>query len=109
LPIVPEDEAVSEVDVVEPLNLVKTDDDDDTLLLRLNRSLERQLLNRDRGSWRVVLPLSSEVTDWALRLQPFPLREFTLKSPIVGSASDQPLDTDPNSSRVLCRGLTQML
>lgn len=57
---VPEAGTVSDVDAVEPLNLVKTDDSD-MLLLRLSRSLERQLLNREGEP--VMLPPPLEVTD----------------------------------------------
>ena len=75
----PEDRAVSDVDAVEPLNPVKMDDDE-TLLLRLSWSLERQL---------GLQPL--EVADRALYLQPFPLKEFTSGSPNGRSVSDKPL------------------
>ena len=43
--VVPEDGAVSDVDVVEALDVKM--DDVDALLLRLNRSLELQVLDRD--------------------------------------------------------------
>ena len=101
--------AVSAVDVVVPLNLVKMDDDEKSLL-RLERSLGYQVLGRDRGSWRLALPTPPlEVADRALYLQSFPPMEFTSRSPVVGSASDQPLSAVSNSSRVLCCGLDQKL
>jgi len=107
--IVPDGRAVSEVVVVVPLDLVKTDDDEKSLL-RLDRSLGYQVLGRDRGSWR-VLPAAPplEVTDRALCLQLFPPRELASGSSIVGIASDQPLSAVSNSSRVLCCGLDQKL
>lgn len=106
----PEDGAVSDVDAVKPLNLVKMDDDD-TLLLRLDWSLRRQLLDRERGSRRLVM-LSSplEFTDRALCLQPFPLRVLASESPSGRGPPDERLDNvDSTSSCVFRRGLNQKL
>ena len=95
----PEDGAVSEVDVVEPLNLVKMDDDDPLL----NLSLERQILDRDRGSWRLLVEIPLEVTEVALSLQLF------LLMGVIGSGSDQSLGIDSNSSQGCFCGLNQKL
>lgn len=96
----PEDGAVSDVDAAEQLDLV----DDDMLLLRLRR----QLLDRERGSRRLVmLPSPLEVTDRALCLQPFPLEELTSESLSGRCRSDEPLDSA--SSCVFRRGLNQKL
>ena len=101
--------AVSDVDAVEPLNLVRADedDDDDTLLLRL----KRQLLHRERGSRRLVmLPTPLEVTDGALCLRSSPLRELTSESPNGPSASDRPLGgVDSISPCMSCCGLNRKL
>jgi hypothetical protein len=97
---VPEDRAVSDVDAVEPLNLVRADedDDDDTLLLRL----KRQLLRRERGSRRLAtLPTPLEVTDRALCLRSSPPRELASGSPNGTSPSDKPLGS-VDSPRPAC-------